>query len=67
MIGTWTVVGIRHLTHNQVVTGSSPVGPWRPRWGHGGSGHLFGVCEALFRGARFVAGALGGGDGGEDS
>ena len=39
----------------------------RPRWGHGGSGHLFGVCEALFRGARFVAGALGGGDGGEDS
>ena len=27
MIGTWTVVGIRHLTHNQVVTGSSPAGP----------------------------------------
>ena len=25
MIGTMTVVGIRHLTHNQVVTGSSPV------------------------------------------
>lgn len=24
MIGTWTVVGIRHLTHNQVVAGSSP-------------------------------------------
>ena len=27
MIGTWTVVGIRHLTHNQVVAGSSPAGP----------------------------------------
>ena len=27
MIGTMTVVGIRHLTHNQVVAGSSPAGP----------------------------------------
>ena len=26
MFGTWTVVGIRHLTHNQVVAGSSPGG-----------------------------------------
>ena len=29
MIGTMNVVGISHLTHNQVVTGSSPVGPSR--------------------------------------
>ena len=29
MIGTMNVVGISHLTHNQVVTGSSPAGPWR--------------------------------------
>ena len=28
MIGTWTVVGIRHLTHNQVVAGSSPAVRW---------------------------------------
>ena len=27
MIGTMNVVGIRHLTHNQVVAGSSPAGP----------------------------------------
>jgi len=27
MIGTMNVVGISHLTHNQVVTGSSPAGP----------------------------------------
>ena len=33
MIGTWTVVGIRHLTHNQVVAGSSPAGPgWLTQW-----------------------------------
>ena len=27
MIGTGIVVSIRHLTHNQVVAGSSPAGP----------------------------------------